>query len=134
MRSVTITLTLIQVLHIVSFQLFKVSPWDWGGGFRTQFYPTRTMPVVLDVGTDNKELRESDDYLGMPMKRLEGREYLEIVDEFMHAVTQRWPNAVVQFEDFQVRKPQKIAYHPKYIDRSALVPHLGVTCVRVLYS
>ncbi|KAF4386746.1 hypothetical protein F8388_006701 [Cannabis sativa] len=63
------------------------------------FNPQRVLPVMLDVGTNNQKLLE--DRLRQP--RLEGEEYLSIVDEFMEAVFTRWPKAIVQFEDFQMK-------------------------------
>ncbi|KAF3327881.1 NAD-dependent malic enzyme isoform [Carex littledalei] len=65
--------------------------------------PQRVLPVMLDVGTNNQKLLEDKLYLGLRQPRLEGDEYLEIVDEFMEAVNARWPKAVVQFEDFQMK-------------------------------
>jgi malic enzyme len=56
--------------------------------------------VVLDVGTDNEELRNDPFYIGVGEKRLKGDEYFYMVDEFMEAVRFRWPNVLVQFEDF----------------------------------
>ncbi|RYR75823.1 hypothetical protein Ahy_A01g000402 [Arachis hypogaea] len=52
------------------------------------------LPVMLDVGTSNQKLLE--DHLGLRQPRLEGEEYLSIVDEFMEAVHARWPKAIVQ--------------------------------------
>ncbi|XP_048141605.1 NAD-dependent malic enzyme 59 kDa isoform, mitochondrial isoform X2 [Rhodamnia argentea] len=65
--------------------------------------PQRILPVMLDVGTNNQKLLEDRLYLGLRQPRLEGEEYLEIVDEFMEAVYTRWPKAIVQFEDFQFK-------------------------------
>ncbi|OVA14098.1 Malic oxidoreductase [Macleaya cordata] len=65
--------------------------------------PQRILPVMLDVGTSNQKLREDPLYLGLRQPRLEGEEYLSIVDEFMEAVFTRWPKAIVQFEDFQMK-------------------------------
>ncbi|PSS13961.1 NAD-dependent malic enzyme like [Actinidia chinensis var. chinensis] len=65
--------------------------------------PQRILPVMLDVGTNNQRLLEDRLYLGLRQPRLEGEEYLSIVDEFMEAVHARWPKAVVQFEDFQMK-------------------------------
>lgn len=62
--------------------------------------PGRVLPVMLDVGTNNQELLDDPFYLGIDQKRATGAEYFEIVDEFMKAVTSRWPNVLVQFEDF----------------------------------
>jgi malate dehydrogenase (decarboxylating) len=65
--------------------------------------PQRVLPVMLDMGTNNQKLLEDKLYLGLRQPRLEGDEYLDIVDEFMEAVFARWPKAVVQFEDFQMK-------------------------------
>ncbi|KAH9618246.1 hypothetical protein KSS87_001650 [Heliosperma pusillum] len=58
--------------------------------------PQRVLPVMLDVGTNNQKLLEDRLYLGLRQPRLEGDEYLAIVDEFMEAVHTRWPKAIVQ--------------------------------------
>lgn len=65
--------------------------------------PQRILPVMLDVGTNNQKLLQDRLYLGLREPRLEGEEYLSIVDEFMEAVHSRWPKAIVQFEDFQMK-------------------------------
>ncbi|XP_030932565.1 NAD-dependent malic enzyme 59 kDa isoform, mitochondrial [Quercus lobata] len=65
--------------------------------------PQKILPVMLDVGTNNQKLLEDPLYLGLRQPRLEGEEYLSIVDEFMEAVFTRWPKAIVQFEDFQMK-------------------------------
>ncbi|KAI5059559.1 hypothetical protein GOP47_0025878 [Adiantum capillus-veneris] len=63
--------------------------------------PQRVLPVMIDVGTNNEKLRENPLYLGLQQPRLEDDEYLSVIDEFMEAVYTRWPNVIVQFEDFQ---------------------------------
>ncbi|KAK2416140.1 NAD-dependent malic enzyme 2, mitochondrial [Trifolium repens] len=65
--------------------------------------PQKILPVMLDVGTNNQKLLDDRLYLGVRQPRLEGEEYLSIVDEFMEAVHARWPKAIVQFEDFQMK-------------------------------
>jgi len=74
----------------------KLSLYCAAGGIA----PHRVLPVVLDVGTDNEQLRNDKFYLGVPKPRLKGKEYFHLVDEFMAAVRFRWPNVLVQFEDF----------------------------------
>ncbi|KAG6434506.1 hypothetical protein SASPL_106143 [Salvia splendens] len=59
------------------------------------------LPVMIDVGTNNEELLKDPLYLGLQEHRLDGEEYLEVIDEFMEAVFTRWPHVIVQFEDFQ---------------------------------
>ena len=68
--------------------------------------PHRVLPVVIDVGTDNEELLNDKFYLGVQKKRLHGKAYYEVIDEFMQAVRYRWPNVLVQFEDFSSDKAQ----------------------------
>ncbi|XP_057532446.1 NAD-dependent malic enzyme 65 kDa isoform, mitochondrial-like [Amaranthus tricolor] len=65
--------------------------------------PQRVLPVMIDVGTNNEKLFEDPLYLGLQEKRLDGEEYLAVIDEFMEAVFTRWPHVIVQFEDFQSR-------------------------------
>jgi malic enzyme len=63
--------------------------------------PWQTLPVSLDVGTDNEALRGDDLYLGWREKRLRGPEYESLVDEFVQAVKRRFPGALLQWEDFK---------------------------------
>jgi malate dehydrogenase (oxaloacetate-decarboxylating) len=74
------------------------------------------LPVTLDVGTNNPALLEDPEYMGCKTPRLKGDEYFELVDEFMHAVFSRWPDVVVQFEDFETTKavPLLAKYRNKY--------------------
>lgn len=62
--------------------------------------PRQCLPVMLDVGTNNEELLNDPLYLGYPHKRLEGDAYYELVDEFIQAVQDKYPRALIQFEDF----------------------------------
>ncbi|MBQ1783857.1 MAG: NAD-dependent malic enzyme [Gammaproteobacteria bacterium] len=62
--------------------------------------PAYTLPVVLDVGTNNPELLNDPMYMGARHPRISGDDYLAFVDQFMEAVRVRWPDAMIQFEDF----------------------------------
>ena len=63
-------------------------------------HPQRCLPVMLDFGCDNEEILKNPYYLGADHERLKGPEYIAAVDEFVHAVKIRYPNAFIQFEDF----------------------------------
>ncbi len=62
--------------------------------------PARTLPVILDAGTDNEELLSDPLYLGWRNRRVRGDQYDELVDAFVAAIARRLPQAVVQWEDF----------------------------------
>ncbi|MGF1736560.1 NAD-dependent malic enzyme [Photobacterium satsumensis] len=62
--------------------------------------PAYTLPVVLDVGTNNPQRLSDPMYMGWRHPRISGQEYDNFVDEFIQAVKQRWPDALIQFEDF----------------------------------
>ncbi len=63
-------------------------------------HPSQTLPVSLDVGTDNAALLEDELYLGWRQPRLRGEPYYSLVDEFVRAVKSRFPHALLQWEDF----------------------------------
>jgi malate dehydrogenase (oxaloacetate-decarboxylating)(NADP+) len=63
-------------------------------------HPHRTLPILLDVGTNNEELLDDPLYLGITHRRVDPDEFYEIVDEFVEAARARWPNVLIQWEDF----------------------------------
>ena len=62
--------------------------------------PSQCLPIMFDVGTNNQELLDDPLYLGYPHKRLEGDEYSELMAEFVDAIQDKFPKALLQFEDF----------------------------------
>jgi len=62
--------------------------------------PEATLPVTLDLGTDNESLLADPLYLGLRRPRTRGEEYLAFIDEFVEAVREVFPRCCIQFEDF----------------------------------
>eukprot|EP00899_Mesostigma_viride_P006002 jgi/Mesvir1/15402/Mv06587-RA.1 len=82
----------------------KLSLYIAGGGF----HPSRTLPCMLDVGTDRDETLADPLYLGSRHTRLDGDAYYAVVDEFLAAVMDKWPHCLVQFEDFKTDKAMSV--------------------------
>jgi malate dehydrogenase (oxaloacetate-decarboxylating) len=74
----------------------KLSLYTLIGGIR----PERTLPIVLDAGTNNAERLHEPEYLGWRHERITGQEYFDFVDQFVQAVKQELPGTCVQWEDF----------------------------------
>ncbi len=62
--------------------------------------PAYCLPILLDVGTNNQQLLDDPMYMGWRNPRISGEEYNEFVDLFIQAVKRRWPEVLLQFEDF----------------------------------
>ncbi len=62
--------------------------------------PAYTLPITLDVGTNNQKLLDDPMYMGRRHPRIDGERYTAFVDQFIDSVHARWPNTLIQFEDF----------------------------------
>ncbi|RYP55710.1 hypothetical protein DL771_012451 [Monosporascus sp. 5C6A] len=78
-------------------------------------HPNRTLPVVLDCGTDNEKLLSDELYLGLRQKRVRGEKYDKFVDDFVQACRTLFPRAYIHFEDFGLANARRILemYRPK---------------------
>jgi malate dehydrogenase (oxaloacetate-decarboxylating) len=74
----------------------KLSLYTLIGGIR----PERTLPIVLDVGTNNQERLNDPEYLGWRNERITGQDYFDFIDQFVQAVKQEFPETCLQWEDF----------------------------------
>ncbi|KAI0839211.1 hypothetical protein F5Y06DRAFT_29900 [Hypoxylon sp. FL0890] len=74
-------------------------------------HPNRTLPVVLDCGTDNENLLNDDLYLGLRQKRERGEKYDKFVDTFVQSARKLFPRAYIHFEDFGVANARRILEH-----------------------
>src|ERR1700757_2486789 len=63
-------------------------------------HPEHCLPVLLDVGTDNQDRLNDPVYIGWRNQRIRGQEYDDFVEAFVTAVQRRWPNILLQWEDF----------------------------------
>ena len=77
--------------------------------------PEHCLPILLDVGTDNQELLKNPIYIGWQHKRVRGPEYDDFIEAFVSAVERRWPNILLQWEDFAGENALPIL--SKYRDR-----------------
>ena len=74
----------------------KLSLYSLCGGI----HPRRTLPVMLDLGTNNKDLLRDSQYIGWRHERIKGEQYDAFIAEFVKAVKERYPSVLLQWEDF----------------------------------
>lgn len=70
--------------------------------------PATTLPIMLDVGTNNAQRLDDPLYMGWRHPRITDDQYLEFIDSFVSAVKERWPNVLLQFEDFAQKNATRL--------------------------
>jgi len=80
----------------LGISLGKLSLYVAGAGID----PRSTLPIVVDMGTNNEEYLNDPLYLGLPRRRASEEEYVELVDEIMESLHKHFPSLIIQFEDW----------------------------------
>ncbi|KAG8882308.1 NAD-dependent malic enzyme, mitochondrial [Tulasnella sp. 331] len=98
--------------------------------------PSMALPIVLDVGTNNKQLLDDPMYVGWQHERIRGQEYDDFVDKFVQLVRKHLPHCLIHFEDFGVTNARRILdrYRPQHACFNDDIQGTGAVTLAALMS
>jgi malate dehydrogenase (oxaloacetate-decarboxylating) len=99
-------------------------------------HPGKTLPIVLDVGTNNEEHLKNDLYLGWRHPRIHGAEYDRFIEKFVKAIKKRYPNVLLQWEDFAQANATRLLkqYRSKILSFNDDIQGTGAVTLAGLYA
>lgn len=121
-----------QGLGGMAISIGKLSLYTVFGGI----HPSKTLPIVLDVGTNNAEHLANELYLGWRHRRVQGQEYDSFIERFVQAIRKRYPHALLQWEDFGKSNASRILekYRKSYLSFNDDIQGTGAVALAALFS
>jgi len=98
--------------------------------------PTRTLPIILDVGTNNDEHLNNPEYLGWRNRRITGDDYDEFVEQFVVALQRRFPGVLLQWEDFAQQNATRLmqAYRDRILSFNDDIEGTAAVALAAIWS
>ena len=98
--------------------------------------PATTLPIMLDVGTNSKELLDNPEYLGWRHERITGKDYDDFIQEFVTALKDRFPKVLLQWEDFAQQNATRIldSYRDKVLSFNDDIQGTAAIALAVIWS
>ncbi len=121
-----------QGLGGMAISIGKLALYTTFGGI----HPAKTLPIILDVGTNNEQHLKNELYLGWRHRRLQGAEYDAFVEKFVQTIKKQYPNALLQWEDFGKGNASRILekYRKSLLSFNDDIQGTGAVALAALFS